>query len=161
MLFHVRHSRVISPHCIYVEFFGVFELFSPVHTKTPKQWKYGHVACLTEHVLYNVWHHHIRNSSFVRTKTISWHFYKNSTLGTVKMPEIPFTCGRNAKLRKESLFSKLPGYVWTRPKWVYEACVLSISNIYDQSSCCIWTWNSDYSYYHSSCITWNYSRIIV
>ena len=32
------------------------------------------------------------------------------------MPEIPFTCGRKAKLRKESLFSKIPGYVWTRPK---------------------------------------------
>ena len=41
VLFHVWHSSVFFflPHCIYLEFFGVFELFSPVHTKTPKQWK--------------------------------------------------------------------------------------------------------------------------
>ena len=38
-------------------------------------------------------------------------FLKNSALGTVKMPEIPFTRGRNAKLRKESLFSKIPGFI--------------------------------------------------
>ena len=54
---------------------------------------------------------------FVRShKNDKLAFLKNPTLGTVKMPEIPFTCGRKAKLRKESLFSKIPGYVWTRPK---------------------------------------------
>ena len=44
------------------------------------------------------------------------------------MPEIPFTCGRKGKLRKESLFSKIPGYVWTRLK----VSLQSLCSLYEQ-----------------------------
>ena len=60
------------PPCIYVEFFGVFESFSPVRTKTPKQWKY------------DVWHHRFQNPPsrpFTRERQAG--IFKNSTLGTV------------------------------------------------------------------------------
>ena len=160
MLFHFRHSRVISPHCIYVEFFGVFELFSPVHTKTPKQWKYGGMldwACVLQCLA----------SSYSKFFVFRSHendklaFLKNSTLGTVKILEIPISVEGNLNWGKNLSFQKYPGACGQGLKWVYEACALSLSNIYDQISCCISTWRSNYSYYHSSCITRNCPQMIV
>ena len=46
------------------------------------------VAYLTEHVLYDVWHHHIRKPSFsfVHTKTINWRFLETRLWGPFLMP---------------------------------------------------------------------------
>ena len=117
VLFHVWHSSVFFfflPHYIYVEFFGVFELFSPVHSKTPKQWKSnGNTRrCMISSFS-------TTSVSSVHTKTKSWCLFSNPTLGTVfnaRKYRLHFS-GRKAKRRKEIRpFSKIPGYMWTRPK---------------------------------------------
>ena len=95
----------LLPHCIYGEFFGLFESFSPVQTKTPKQLKYDAL------------HHRFQkppSRPFTRKRYAG--VFKNSTLGT-------FFKARKYRLRvdgklngeKKSVpFQKIPGYVWTR-----------------------------------------------
>ena len=76
------------------------------NTKTiEKQWKY------------DVWHHRFQQPPFTRKRQAG--VFKNSTLGTVFNAQKYrlHVSGRKAKQRKEiRLFSKIPGYMWTRPK---------------------------------------------
>ena len=68
----VAQYRFFLPHCIYGEFFGVFESFSPVQTKTPKQLKYDAL------------HHRFQkppSRPFTRKRYAG--VFKNSTLGIV------------------------------------------------------------------------------
>ena len=91
----------------------VFESFLSVRTKTLTKWN-----TMADIIV-------IRQLPFpsVSAKTISRRFQKNSTLGTVFenlrfwWPKTPLTCGRKAKQRKKSPFSKISEYVWTRPKY--------------------------------------------
>ena len=100
------------PHCIYVEFFGVFELFSPVHSKTPKQWK-NNGNTIYGIIVFN-------NLRFIRShendKLVS--FFKPHSGDRFNARKYSLhVSGRKAKRRKEIRpFSKIPGYMWTRPK---------------------------------------------
>ena len=136
MLFHVWHSSVFFlPHSIYVEFFGVFESFSPVHTKSPKQWKY------------DVWHHRFQKTyvSPVHTKTISWRLEK-STLGSVFNP-LKYRLRVSGKLTGEKRpvpYQKYPVTCGLGLRWTNEACFVTRPLV-------VSTWNSPFSY-PSPCI---------
>ena len=107
VFFRVWHSSVfVLPHCIYGEFFGLFESFSPFQMKTPKQLKYDAL------------HYRFQkppSRPFKRKRYAG--VFKNSTLGTVfKARKYRLRVDGKLNGEKKSVpFQKIPGYVWTTP----------------------------------------------
>ena len=103
MFFYLTYSRIIL--------WRIRIFFARPHENTKtmeKQWKY------------DVWHHRFQQPPFRPfTRKRQAGVFKNSTLRTVfnARKYRLYVSGWKAKRRKEIRpFSKIPGYMWTRPK---------------------------------------------